>query len=117
MSLTDTLSELEHLNDEQRDCIENCLRAAEVCEYCADQCVGKEGMDECIRLCRDVADVASLHARLMARDSDYSSDLAEVCADLCEACAEECEQHDHDHCQACAKVLPDCVETCRSMAS
>lgn len=117
MSLSETLSDIEHLSDEQRECLENCQRAAQVCEWCADACADEDGMGECIRLCRDVADIATLHARLMARDSDYSGDLASVCADVAEACAEECEGHDHDHCQLCAEVLPDCVETCRSMAS
>ncbi|EJN56954.1 four-helix bundle copper-binding protein [Halogranum rubrum] len=117
MSLTDTVSEFEHLNDEQRDCIENCLQAAQACEYCADECIGEDGMEECVRLCRDVADVASLHARFMARNSNYSTELAEVCAGLCEECAEECDQHDADHCQTCADVLRDCAESCRSMMS
>ena len=117
MSFSETMADVGSLSDEQRECIENCQRAAQVCEWCADACIGEEGMDECIRLCRDVADIATLHARLMARGSDYSGDLAGVCADVCEACAEECEQHDHDHCQLCAEVLPDCAETCRSMAN
>ncbi len=111
------LSELDHLSEEQRECIDNCQRAVEACEWCADQCAEHgEGMAECIRLCRDVADIASLHMRLMARDSEFSSRLAEACAEACEACAEECEQHDHDHCQTCAEVLPECAETCRNMA-
>lgn len=118
MSLTDTAAEIDHLGDEERECLENCFEATEACEWCADACAGEgEGMAECIRLCRDVADVASLHARFMARDSDYSGDLAAVCADLCEECADECEQHDHDHCQLCAEVLRECAETCRDMAS
>ncbi|MFC6837603.1 four-helix bundle copper-binding protein [Halomarina ordinaria] len=118
MSLTETISRNDRLSDEQRDCIDNCLSAAETCEWCADACIDEgEGMEECIRLCRDVADLTALHARFMARDSDYSADLAATCADACEACADECEQHDHDHCQVCADVLRDCAETCREMAS
>jgi hypothetical protein len=74
-------------------------------------------MTRCIRLCRDIADHTTLHARYMARDSAYSQNLAEECADLCEECADECEQHDHDHCQVCAEVLRDCAESCRRMAS
>lgn len=115
MSLSDTLSEIGRLSDEQRDCIENCTEAAEVCEWCADECVGDEGMAECARLCRDVADVASLHARFMARDSTYSAQLAEACAGACEECADECERHDADHCRTCAEVLRECAESCRSM--
>lgn len=112
------LTELDHLDDDARECLDNCLESAQVCEWCADECAAEdEPMTECIRLCRDVADIATLHARLMARDSAYSADLAAVCADACEACAEECAQHDHDHCQACADVLRDCVESCRRMAA
>ena len=74
-------------------------------------------MARCVRLCRDVADVTTMHARWMARNSGSHSDLAELCADLCEACAEECKQHDHEHCQSCAEILPQCVESCREMAS
>jgi len=48
-------------------------RWTEVTELCANECLGSEEMDECARLCRDVADVASLHARFMARDSACGS--------------------------------------------
>ena len=116
MSLSETVSKSDGLSEDEQDCIEICNEAAQVCEWCADECLGNDEMEECARLCRDVADVASLHARFMARDSDYSGDLAAVCADACEACADECDQHDHDHCRTCARVLRECAETCRAMA-
>jgi hypothetical protein len=105
------------LSEAERRCIERCNEAAAVCEWCADESAAAEGMTACLRLCRDVADVASLHARFVARDSAYSGSLAELCADLCEACAEECARHDHEHCQACAEVLPECAESCRRMVA
>lgn len=52
--------------------------------------MGNEEMARCIELCRDVADVTTLHARMMARDSDDSNDLAETCAELCEEFADSC---------------------------
>lgn len=116
MSLSETLSKNDRLSEEQRECIETCTETVEVCEWCADECLGSEEMEKCARLCRDAADVASLHARLMARGSNYSPQLAEACAGVCEECAEECRRHDADHCQTCADVLEDCAETCRSMA-
>jgi len=116
MSLSETVSKIDRLSDEQRECIENCEEASEVCEWCADECLGDADMEECARLCRDVADLTSLHARFMARDSDYSGQLATACADACEACADECSQHDADHCQVCAEVLTECAESCRQMA-
>ncbi|WP_336024066.1 four-helix bundle copper-binding protein [Halobellus salinisoli] len=117
MSLTETVGKINSLNDDQRTCIENCNEATEVCEWCADECLGEEDMEECARLCRDVADLTSLHARFMARGSMYSSTLAEACAEACEACADECSNHDAEHCQVCADVLRDCAESCRKMAS
>ncbi|GAA0243055.1 four-helix bundle copper-binding protein [Haladaptatus pallidirubidus] len=117
MSLAETTSKIDHLSEEQQECIEICTEASEVCEWCADECTSSEEMAECLRLCRDVADVASLHARFMARDSNYSSQLAETCAGVCEECAEECERHDAEHCQVCADVLKKCAESCRNMMS
>ncbi len=113
------LTEIDHLTEEMAECTDNCFEAAQACEWCADECIemGSEEMARCIRLCRDVADVTTLHARFMARESAFHSDLAEVCADACEECADECEQFDHDHCQVCADVLRECAESCRHMAS
>jgi hypothetical protein len=116
MTLTETVSDIDHLSADQRDCIENCTGASEVCEWCADECLGDPNMADCARRCRDVADLTALHARLMARGSQYSDDLAATCAAACEACADECERHDADHCQVCAEVLRECAESCRGMA-
>lgn len=115
MALTETVSKIDPLNDQERECIEICTEATEVSEWCADECIGTEEMDQCARLCRDVADIASLHARFMARDSNYSEQLAEACAGVCEECAEECSRHDAEHCNVTAEVLQDCAESCRSM--
>lgn len=115
------LRRIQHVgeNDRLAECIDNCFEAAQACEWCATECIrmGDEEMTRCIELCRDVADVMTLHARMMARDSDYSSDLAATCADLCAECADECEGHDNEHCQTCADVLRECEESCRDMAS
>ena len=103
------------LSDEMEQCVDSCTEAVEVCEWCAGECVDHgEGMAECIRLCRDVADIASLCAPVYAR-SEFNSRIAEACAQASEACAEECESHDHEHCQACAEILPQCAESCRAM--
>lgn len=112
------LTEIDHVEGTMEECIDNCLNAAQACEWCADECAGEgEDMAKCLRLCRDVADLTTLHARFMARNSNYSEELAQVCAGACEECAEECERHDAEHCQVCADVLRDCAETCREMAS
>lgn len=113
-------SQLSHVegNDRMAECIDNCFDAAKTCEWCATECIRMDDpeMNRCIELCRDVADVATLHARLMARDSDVSTEIASTCADLCEECAEECRKHDAEHCQICADVLQECADSCRDMA-
>ena len=114
MSLAETVSRINRIDDDQRECIEVCSEAAEVCKWCVNEYLGSEEMKECARLCRDVADITSLHARFMARDSNYSSVLAEACAGACEECAEECERHDAEHRQVCADVLRECAESCRN---
>lgn len=115
MSLAETISRIDHLSEKERECIENCNEATEIAEWCADQCLGDEEMAECARLCRDVADLTSLHARLMARGSEYDTHLAEACVDACEDCIDECRRHDAEHCQVTADVLEECAETCRDM--
>ncbi len=92
------------------------MEAAEAAEWCADACagIGKE-MQTCIRLCRDVADLTTLHARLMVRDSGYKAGLAQLCAEACRECAEECRRHDHEHCRVCADTLEDCAASCEGL--
>jgi hypothetical protein len=90
--------------------------AAKVCEWCAERCAG-EGpqMAECIRLCRDVADIASMNARFIARDSPYGPDLAQVFIAAAQECAQECSQHSHAHCQACAQTLRQSIQSTQQM--
>lgn len=113
------LDELDHLDDETRNCIDACFEAIQACEWCADECIemGDEEMTRCIRLCRDVTGAATLLIQYIARTSNYTPELAEVCAGTAEECAEECARHDVEHCQVCAAVLRDCAEACRNMMS
>ena len=91
-----------------------CYRAVTVCEWCADECAGTNAeLTDCVRLCRDVTDVASIHAKFLARGSSHREALAGLCATVCRDCAAECETH--DHCQACVDVLRDCAAACEAM--
>jgi len=94
--------------------LSNCLAA---CEHCADACLSEDNIDamtDCIRTDRDCADVCALAIKFVSRDSDHASSILELCADLCSACAGECADHDHDHCQECAKACRECEEACRN---
>jgi len=90
--------------------------AAKVCEWCAERCVGEgPGMAACLRLCRDVADIASLNARFIARDSPYGTELARLFINAAQACAQECSQHSHPHCQDCARVLGQAIQSTQQL--
>lgn len=111
------IQQLQQHDSEISECIDNCSEAAQACEVCADACAEEgEEMARCLRLCRDVADLTSMHARFLARESEFHAAQAALVADAAEACREECTQFDMDHCQACAEVLEPCIESCRAMA-
>jgi hypothetical protein len=94
------------ISSEMRITLQDFVEAANACEWCADQCLD-EGpqMAECVRLCRDVADLAVQNVQFIARDSIFGPETAEIFATAAEECARECAQHSHEHCQECASVL------------
>ncbi|WP_132061229.1 ferredoxin [Halorussus amylolyticus] len=63
MSLAETVSKIDHLSEEERECIEICNEATEVCEECAEECerhdaqhcqVYAEVLTECTESCRNM---------------------------------------------------------------
>jgi len=104
------------LTDEMRVALHDFVQSANVCEWCAERCAdhGPE-MSECLRLCRDVADLASLNVKLLTRDSVFGPEAAEVFITAADACARECATHQHSHCQECSEVLFRAVESVQKM--
>lgn len=106
-----TTSQYQTLDDaltgEMRLVLHDAVQAANVTEWCADECIaeGSPHMAECIRLCRDVADLASLNVKFISRGSLFGPEVAETFAIAAEECARECARHQHSHCQECARVL------------
>jgi hypothetical protein len=101
------------LTDEMRLALHDAVQAANVCEWCADECIGEGSphMSECIRLCRDVADLASLNVTFLSRGSLVGPEVAEAFAIAAEECARECARHSHSHCQECASTLQRAADT------
>ena len=86
---------------------------------CASSCLREEdvkAMARCIELDRDCADICSLAAVLMSRNSELAKEFCALCAKVCRACAEECEKHQMEHCQRCAEACRKCAEECERMA-
>lgn len=92
------------------------VESATVCDWCADRCIGMgPEMADCARLCRDVADLAATNVQLLARNSSFGSEAAELFAQAAEECARECAQHPHAHCQECAATLSRAVDSTRQL--
>lgn len=106
------------LTPQMRAALYGFVEAAKVCDWCADQCIG-EGpqMAQCIRLCRDVVDVAALNFKLISRDSVFGPELAEVFVQVADECAQECARHSEVHCQECAQVLNQTIQSVQEMLS
>lgn len=95
--------------------IQQLLDCAITCEACATACLNEEnvtGMRQCIRLDRDCADICTLAARLLQRDSAIARQYLLLCEEICRMCAEECGRHDHDHCRRCAEACTNCANAC-----
>ncbi|HYF03437.1 MAG TPA: four-helix bundle copper-binding protein [Patescibacteria group bacterium] len=97
--------------------IQTLLACALECENCASECLGEDHvqmMARCISLDRDCADICTLAARLLQRNSEVAHEFLLICEKICRICAEECEKHEHSHCQRCAEACRKCAEACHA---
>lgn len=101
------LSELRHIGPQSEDTLDRLLGAAMAAEDCLDLLLDEEGEEvpRSARLCRDVADLATLTARLMARGSPAQPYVAAACADVCETCADLFADTGKEHLAWCAEVF------------
>ena len=67
------------MTPELNESLEAFDRVVEIAEWCADKCIESgPQMAECARLCEDLADLASLNEKLIARDSINGPEVAEA---------------------------------------
>ncbi|SMO95175.1 four-helix bundle copper-binding protein [Melghirimyces algeriensis] len=97
-----------------------------IIQHCTTVCDGMVTMVACmpdvaqrrmqLRLLRDCADICSLTAQMLARNSPFSRQMALLCAQVCEACGRECMKFPDPHSQHCARVCLHCADACRKYA-
>ena len=104
---------------QQQTAIHDITWAIEVCEWCANQCIQLEdpNMAECIRLCEDVSELGETAITLIPRKSRFAHQHLQVLQQALQACAQECSQHHHAHCQECAEVLPQTIQSIQQFES
>ena len=70
-----------------------------------------------IQLLRDCADICTLMAKYLARNSCNARVLASVCAYICELCGNECARFPDPMSQQCAQICLHCAQACRAFAA
>jgi len=106
------------LPQQYRQPLSQVAQAIQVCGWCADQCIqlANPNMVECIRLCEDVIEIGETLLAVAPRNSRYTADIVQAFERAAQACAQECGQHSHSHCQECASVLPQTVQSVQQLS-
>lgn len=101
------------------------LLCSTTCSQCADACLAEPGLSHelarCIAMDLDCADICSVTARVVARQSEHPGHLTraqlEACAVACTSCADECDHHRPHlaHCRICAETCRRCEAACREL--
>ena len=105
------------MNATYQECIEACQQCLIDCQNCLVQMATKESSNDCPYCCVQCIDACYACIKFMAADSKWAPQYAQLCAEICDYCAGQCGEHDHDHCQRCAKSCRDCAEACRKLAA
>lgn len=79
-------------------------------------CQHNDMRDLQIQLLRDCADICTLMAKFLARNSCNAMALAHICAHICELCGNECARFPDAMSQHCAQVCLHCAQACRAFA-
>ena len=96
--------------------IQACLSCAIICETCNTECLlekNRENVNRCIALTQNCSAICFLTARLLASQTEFASQLCDLCMEVCEACAAECSKNYMD---SCAASCQQCADECRMLS-
>lgn len=69
----------DHFTNELRIALEDFTEVSHVAGWCAKECAGMgPQMRTCARVCQDIAEIAELNEKMIARDSMFGQELAET---------------------------------------
>lgn len=107
---------------EMQRCIQLCqdchARCIELISHCL-MAAGRQAAPTHIRLLMDCAQLCTVTADFMARESAFHDRTCTLCAELCRRCAESCVQiaGDDQLVKECAELCRRCAESCDRMVS
>jgi Cys-rich four helix bundle protein (predicted Tat secretion target) len=100
--LTDVMDGVNACLDKGRRCIAHCM---------VSFTEGDTELADCASKVHEMMAVCGGFAYLVASNSSYTKEYAEICAKVCVDCAKECKKHEkHVECDACAKACDDLVD-------
>lgn len=108
------------MGEEMQRCIQLCQDCHARCIQLIDHCVtagGRHADPTQLRLLMDCAQLCTITADFMARNSSFHDRTCTLCAELCRRCAESCEQvaGDDPMVKQCAELCRRCAESCDRM--
>ncbi|PSP54597.1 hypothetical protein BRC82_10335 [Halobacteriales archaeon QS_1_67_19] len=101
------------MTPELNEALESFDRVVEIAEWCADKCI-QEGpqMAECARFCEDLAELASLNEKFIARDSINGPEIAETFLRVAQQGMPILQQHQQSpHVQETLQALDHAVDS------
>lgn len=69
-----------------------------------------------IQLLHDCADICTLTAKYISRNSPFAKSIANLCASICEACGVECGKFSDPESQNCSQICLHCARECKTFA-
>jgi Cys-rich four helix bundle protein (predicted Tat secretion target) len=89
-------------SDKGRRCIAHCM---------VSFTEGDTDLARCASKAQEMLSICGGFEYLVASNSSYIKDYAQVCEKVCADCAEECKKHDkHIECDACARACDDLID-------
>lgn len=108
----------DHLTNELRIALEDFNEVTHVAEWCAKECAyGGPQLAECTRVCEDIAEIAALNEKLIARDSMFGPDLAEAFVHVAREALPELERHQqrHPHVTETISAITRTIDSCETL--
>ncbi|SEQ76420.1 hypothetical protein [Natrinema salaciae] len=88
----------DHLTDELRLLLEDFSELSHVTAWCAKECAtGAPALGTCARICQDLAEIAELNEMLIARDSMFGPEVADMFIRVANEGLPELYQHQQQH--------------------
>ncbi len=103
---------VDHLSEEARNCLDDCIDVSQVAAWCADRCLEEgAGMAQCSRLCNEASTLGSVTAEFIARDSMNLPSIVDAYVDTAERATDELSKFDSPHTNEAEMVIERSIDS------